>query len=64
MTSLELPKLMSKSEVADLLRVSVRTVERMSAEEGWTRTRVGRFVRFHGSEIEKWLEGRTFRTGF
>ena len=66
MTSLELPKLMSKKEVAGLFGVSVRTVERWLKDgelDEVGRGYFGKSLRFHGADLEKLIEKRTFRVG-
>lgn len=50
----ELPPLMNKRELAALLRVSVRTVERRIAL-GLPCVRVGRQVRFRRADVTKLL---------
>ena len=48
------------AQVADLLQVSQRTVERWAAEDSAIPVlRVGRTVRFPRRELELWLQRRT-----
>ena len=49
-------KLMSKREVAKLLAVSVRTIERLVARGKLKTVKVGGCVRFRAKEIEQVIE--------
>ena len=58
------PVCMTRKEVAEHLRVSVRTVDRMIASGQLPVRRVrGRAVRFLRSDVERYLHGDTNRTG-
>jgi excisionase family DNA binding protein len=45
----------TKQQIAQSLRVSVRTVDRMS-KQGMPHVRIGRLVRYVPSAVENWLD--------
>jgi excisionase family DNA binding protein len=60
--NIEWDELFTKSEVADLLRVSVRTLDRWAAAgEGPRETRLGQTVRYAESDVKRWMESRKAR---
>ncbi len=52
----ELPVLMTTSQVADLLQVSRRKVEVMSADGTLAKVKVGRTVRFYRDDVAGLIE--------
>lgn len=49
-------QLVSKSDVADMLSVSARTVDRLADKGLLKRIRIGRMIRFDLHQIEAWLD--------
>lgn len=50
--------LLTLSQVADLLRVSVKTVRRWMLSKRLPHVRLGRVVRFQEDELLRWIEAR------
>ncbi len=51
-----LEKLLTLQDVADLLQVSVRTVQRLIDSDELTCLRIGRQVRFRPQMVNRWLD--------
>ena len=54
----ELPRLLTLSEVAEVLRVSPKTVRRMAALQRIPCVRFGRALRFVPGDVLAWLSAR------
>ena len=50
------PELMTREEVADVLRVSVRTLADLRRRHSLASYRFGRAVRFRRADVEAWVE--------
>lgn len=46
---------LTKKEVADLLKCSVRTVDSLRTNDGLPCVKLGRLVRFSKEQVEAWL---------
>jgi excisionase family DNA binding protein len=57
---LETEQLLTIDEVAEVLRVSVRTMRRLVACRSLPFIRVGRLVRFRPEDVRRFLEGRRY----
>lgn len=55
--SRELPRLLTLAEVAEVLRVSPKTVQRL-LKRGLPCIRFGRSVRFEPKAVSRWLDAR------
>ena len=52
--------LLDKKDVATLLSISVKTVDRMVAERQIPVVRIGsKIIRFHPQQVDRWIEKRT-----
>ncbi len=57
-----LTRLLRRREVAEIAGLCERTIERLDLEgRGPTQTRIGRNVRYHPSDVQRWLEERRQR---
>lgn len=54
-----MPELMTLEELADYLRVTRKTIYRLTERHGIPSTRVGRLWRFDKGEIDAWLRGNS-----
>lgn len=52
-------RFLSADEVADMLNVSRRTVERLTAERELPAVRIGRSVRYKPSAVERFIAAHT-----
>jgi excisionase family DNA binding protein len=51
--------MLTQSEAAQMLRVSVRTLERLRVSgDGPTYIKTGRLVRYRQSDLDKWISDR------
>lgn len=57
---LETERLLTIDEVAEVLRISVRTMRRLVACRSLPFIRVGRLVRFRPEDVRRFLEGRRY----
>ena len=56
--SMDMERLLTIDEVAELLRVSPRTVRRLIARRGLPHFRFGRVVRCSSGDLFRWLQAR------
>ena len=59
-------RVLTRQEAAELLKLSVRTLDYLTATGQIPHKRVGRSIRFSESALQKWLEqdnGEDFRKG-
>ena len=55
-------RLLTRRDVAELVRLSVRTIERLDEEgEGPAAIRIGKSIRYAPDSIARWLESRSGR---
>jgi len=54
LTPATLPKLMTTEEVAAVLKVSVRAVQRWAREAGLPATKLGSVLRFEEADVVRW----------
>lgn len=51
-------RLLTPDEVADMLRLARKTVIVMAREDRIPHIRIGRFVRFDPTEIDRWIKAQ------
>lgn len=64
--SVEAPQLLTPKEVADLLGVPISWVYKRTERGAANRLphiKLGKYVRFHRADLERWLEHRTAGAG-
>jgi excisionase family DNA binding protein len=54
-------QLLTKKDVASVLRITVRGVDKMVIEKRIPYLKLGKMVRFNPTTLEKWMESRSIK---